>query len=111
MIKTSYFAKSGKDPNAVCIAAFAPSWFSGTHYPRLSPPWKIVVKYKQGQINEDEYEELYNHLVLSSLNVGRVARELDGAVLLCYEKPDDFCHRHIVARWLSSAIGYEIEEI
>lgn len=30
--------------------------------------------------------------------------------LLCYEKPDDFCHRHLVADWLRKN-GYECEEL
>ena len=25
---------------------------------------------------------------------------LDRLTLLCYEKPSDFCHRHLVANWL-----------
>jgi uncharacterized protein (DUF488 family) len=29
--------------------------------------------------------------------------------LVCYEKPTDFCHRHLVADWLKEH-GYECEE-
>ena len=29
--------------------------------------------------------------------------------LVCYEKPGDFCHRHLVADWLNEA-GYQCEE-
>ena len=29
--------------------------------------------------------------------------------LVCYEKPGDFCHRHLVAQWLRDA-GYSVEE-
>ena len=29
--------------------------------------------------------------------------------LICYEKPTDFCHRHLVAKWLSEN-GYPCEE-
>lgn len=33
-------------------------------------------------------------------------------VLLCYEKPEDFCHRHLVADWLNSSkiLPYDIKE-
>ena len=31
-------------------------------------------------------------------------------VLLCYEKPTDFCHRHLFAEWLSQKAGIKIEE-
>ena len=29
--------------------------------------------------------------------------------LICYEKPSDFCHRHLVAEWLSQN-GFRCEE-
>ena len=29
--------------------------------------------------------------------------------LLCYEKPDDFCHRHLVSKWFNEH-GYKCEE-
>ena len=36
------------------------------------------------------------------MNVPRIA-------LICYEKPTDFCHRHLVADWLNKN-GIECEE-
>jgi hypothetical protein len=34
-------------------------------------------------------------------SIKEVLRDLgDDAVLLCYEKPGQFCHRHLVAQWL-----------
>lgn len=29
--------------------------------------------------------------------------------LVCYEKPSDFCHRHLVAQWLSQN-GFKCKE-
>ena len=34
-----------------------------------------------------------------------------GAVLLCYEKWPDSCHRHTVAEWLTVNLGWRIEEL
>ena len=31
--------------------------------------------------------------------------ELDKVILLCYEKPTDFCHRHLVADWINKHKG------
>lgn len=28
---------------------------------------------------------------------------------MCYEKSEDFCHRHLVAEWLTGA-GFPVEE-
>ena len=30
--------------------------------------------------------------------------------LCCYEKPGDFCHRHILAKWITENTGIEITE-
>ena len=30
---------------------------------------------------------------------------LDKVILLCYEKPTDFCHRHLVADWINKYKG------
>ena len=33
----------------------------------------------------------------------------DDIALICYEKPSDFCHRHLVADWLIER-GFDVEE-
>jgi hypothetical protein len=45
-MKTSYYAKSAKDPNAVSIAAKAPEWYKGKEYKKLAPKYWFFVKYK-----------------------------------------------------------------
>lgn len=110
-MKTSYFAKSGNDPNAVSIAAYSPHWYKGKDCPLLCPPWSIVSQYKKGLISEEQYEELYVRHVLSVLDPKEVAARLGPeAILLCYEGSKDFCHRHIVAEWFRAA-GIDIEEV
>lgn len=34
----------------------------------------------------------------------------ENALLLCWEKPGDACHRRFVAEWLEAALGIEIPE-
>lgn len=111
-MKTSYFAKSGNDPNAVSITAFQPLWFKGKHYAPLAPPWSLVSMYKSGKIDEDGYEEMYRKQVLDNLNPREVLKELgEEAILLCYEKSGEFCHRHIAAQWLMGHLDIVIEEV
>ncbi|EDP8947924.1 hypothetical protein IDN71_003483 [Salmonella enterica] len=31
-------------------------------------------------------------------------------VLLCWEKPGEFCHRQLVARWFRRELGIAVEE-
>ena len=48
---------------------------------------------------------------MNKLNPREVYNELgEDAVILCWEAPDKFCHRHIVAEWLSYSLGIDIEE-
>ena len=35
----------------------------------------------------------------------------DKVVLMCYEAPRNFCHRHLVSEWLGKGIGQKIFEV
>ena len=34
----------------------------------------------------------------------------DTIALVCYEKPSDFCHRHLVAKWINENTNIEVRE-
>lgn len=63
-----------------------------------------------------EYEKAYGELlgkldakeILNSISL--MSQDKD-CVLLCYEKPGAFCHRHLVAKWLTEKLGIEVEEV
>lgn len=110
MIQTSYFAKY-KGDNSISIALYKPKWFKGESYLKLAPPSFLLNRYKSGEISEEQYIEIYKGYVLSKLNPQEVYNDLDGKVLLCYERSSDFCHRHIVAEWLSKELNIIVEEI
>lgn len=73
------------------------------------PPAHLLLKYKEDH-DENAYEKNYRKEVLDKLDPAAVAKELDGKVLCCYEKSDNFCHRHLVAAWLREN-GFECREI
>jgi hypothetical protein len=100
MIYTSYFAKNGNHPNAVSIAGKTPEFFQGRKYSKLAPKLWFFKKYKEDG-DKDDYIKNYYKEVLDKLDPTEVYKELgEGAVLLCYEAPDKFCHRHLVSEWL-----------
>lgn len=109
MIYTSYFAqlkKIGKaNGYAVSIAKWNPKWYTGDTCAWLQPDASLLIHYKEGAINEDEYRKQFLD-DLSRMDPEPIIDELKEAAgdrdiyLLCYEKPSDFCHRHIVAEWL-----------
>ena len=62
------------------------------------------------------YIEHFEREVLDDLNADTVFAELSALsggqafALICYERPGDFCHRHLVAEWFCKN-GYRCEEI
>ena len=108
---TSYFSKSAKHPNAVSIAGKAPHWYTGRQYKILAPKYHFFKKYK---IDGDKlsYTQSFYNEVLNKLDPQKVLQDLGPhAILLCYEKPGDFCHRRLVADWILDKIGITIPEL
>lgn len=112
MIYTSYFGNLKHIPEniiRVSICAKAPNWYNGLQYKKLAPKYDFFMKWKETHDN-NYYIEHFNSEVLDKLNANDVIEELVGVLdidedidicLLCYEKPSDFCHRHLVADWLN----------
>jgi hypothetical protein len=115
-----FFTYKGGDGIAICIVP--PASWKGPMYRRLNPPMDTFISIKRGLINQQEYERQYTEKVLDRLDPQRVLDELMGNVLLCWERPwfdergnvinerKGFCHRHIVARWISQKTGYQVIE-
>lgn len=83
--------------------------FEGRVYKKLAPPYDLLKHWHEHK-DIDYYTKDYYERVLNKLDPHQVAKELgDGAVLMCYEKSGDFCHRHLVAEWLHAA-GIEVKE-
>lgn len=77
------------------------------------------MKWKENHDN-NYYIKCFKEQVLNSLEPSEVVMELKhlcdksmytdiDIALVCYEKPEDFCHRHIVAKWLRAG-GYDCKE-
>jgi len=110
MIYTSYYAKY-KGANPVSIAGRCPVWYKGREYKKLAPKYDFFKKYKEDG-NEAEYTAAFQAQVLDLLDPATVLSELgENAVLLCWEKSGEFCHRHLVAKWLRDKLGIECTEL
>lgn len=109
---TSNYARKGRDENAIAISVKPPDWYQGNALPIVAPTWELVLGVREGRIDEREYTSRYLQL-LEVRNVDSlllVETLPDTVYFLCYEKPTDFCHRHVFARWLSEKTGIEISE-
>jgi hypothetical protein len=115
---TSYFAcpklKNIDSPNRlVAISKGLPYWKTDLRsYPSLAPSWDLV---KNRKIHPDEYTKIYRETVLDKLSAKYVYDHIssvfgENAILLCYEKPDQFCHRFLVAEWFMEELQIWVPE-
>lgn len=116
MIYTSYFSNYrnfpiGLEPISI---AFYPhqSGFNGRTFWALTPDHKMLIGYKQGKVTQEEFKVRYLAKLDALLAKEGIDafQELNGLILLCYEKRGEFCHRHILAEWLRSH-GFEVTEV
>lgn len=119
MIYTSYYANIKNLPQDMTFVSISGDGgnivkFDGACYKTLAPKWGFWKQWHDniGKVSEEEnnsfYIEEFNKQVLKGLSQEEVARDLrakfgENVVLLCYEKPDEFCHRHIVGEWFRRA--------
>lgn len=130
MIYTTYFAHLrhiNDDDNIipVSIAARPPIWWDGLKYTKLAPSYECLMDYKQTG-NTKKYVQRYCKETLGNLSPDDVIcdflrfissdkQELVDMVncpiwenpyihiaLVCYEKPEVFCHRHIDRAWFNN---------
>lgn len=89
----------------------------GDAYPKLAPKynwwseWNKIKDQMDAMESVRFYVNMYYNTVLSKLDPQEVYDELDGRILLCYEEPELFCHRHIVASWLEKTLGVRVPEV
>lgn len=121
-IYTSYFGLSRRirkeHPDFAQIAICGKLVFpwDGLTYQVLAPRKWFFDEWKTGH-DDAKYVERFNDEVLGKLDrdhvladLGRLAGGDDKtAVLMCYEKPGDFCHRHLVAKWLGDVEELQLE--
>jgi len=104
---TSSFKLSGHDPRAVASSRSVPKWYTGARCLPLAPAsWGLV-----RETREDVFRERFLQQ-LKQLDAAFMASYLgEDAILLCWEKPGEFCHRRIVAEWLERETGVTVPEL
>ncbi len=117
MKTASFFAYTG--PGRVSIARWAPrNTPAGFRIYKPLAPRKDMMK-----MSIEQYTEIYVGEILAALDPKTVVDDLHelagGAepVLLCWERQPDlasgktFCHRRMVAEWLSETLGLDVPEL
>lgn len=117
-IYTSYFSSGKYNPkDGVSVARYV-KFDVADKCPELYPSadllkwWKGLSKDEQAATrNITAYTKRYMEETLSKLDVHKLAKKLDGKVLLCYENLDNvFCHREVIQVWFEQA-GYLCGEL
>ena len=111
-IYTSNYARKGNHQYAIAISVRPPDYYNGKWCNKLAPTWNLVNDYKNHIISATEYaikyiELLENRQIFPQELVDSIP---DGAFLLCFEKPSDFCHREVLAKWLNDNTNVSILE-
>lgn len=114
-IYTSYFGNAKKLNGAgiriICVAIGRPRYMSVPQLINVAP-----TRYMIGRgCSHEEYLRLYDG-ILSRQDANQVVKQIEflsggkDVALCCYEKPGDFCHRHILAKWITDNTGIKVEE-
>lgn len=114
MIYTSYYANHKNFPDnslRMGISGVVPEGIS-LRSKELAPSKSIYFEYKETG-DWKRYVERYQKERLEGIDLSILKNtdKDDIVILLCYEKPTDFCHRHIVAEYLENTLGITVPEL
>ena len=115
-IFTSYFGRKAMLEKAgivpICIALWKPKWYEGLQMIQVAPKAFMLKE----DLTREQYIDCYKRYVTDRLRVEDVVKTIEflsggkDAALLCYEKPGDFCHRHLLSQWMTEQSGLVVEE-
>ena len=116
MIYTGYFSKvkeyKSSGYTVVSISRTEPFPVDGK-LTLLAPDEKILWGYKNGKIDEMEYTSLYLDQ-LDKVGIRNILLGIhsfgDNVVLVCWESPEKFCHRHILADYINRNTKLNVKE-
>ena len=106
---TGSFRNCANKPGAVSISRTVPDFFRGPEYRLIAPRYDML------KMSREEYDYEFG-LILEKLDPEKVYRDLqqlggENPILLCWEKPNTWCHRRRIAEWLeNSLLNVEITE-
>jgi hypothetical protein len=114
-IYTSYYAMTNRlvaeGIQPIGVSRGVPKGFAYPGILRIAPTYAMISK----TFPTERYMPMYKQ-ILAKVDPRSILEQLDqlggGAdvAMLCWEKPGDFCHRHMIADWLEAELGIEIIE-
>ena len=95
----------------VCISKWKPKFYQGAAMSSVAPTRYML----SDECSTEEYIKLYEG-ILTRLGANIIYNEIksiskgNDVALICYEKPGDFCHRHLLSDFLNRNLGLDISE-
>lgn len=88
--------------------SLAPSLDIYNQYKETNDSKIYIDRFKEERLSKiDWLEKLESFEMIATEN----GKNIENIVLLCYEKPDEFCHRHILAESIETEFKTNVEEI
>ena len=118
MIYTGYYSKVKEYEDAgyrtVSISITKPDGVCLTgKIPELCPSLKLFQRYRYGDVTEKEYTREYLEQ-LDKIGIREILMMIhtfgENVVLLCWEAPGRFCHRHILADYINKNSKLTVDE-
>lgn len=114
-MKTSYFGNLKDIEVPLSISRFPPTWYTGPELKLLAPtPAMLKAIHDGGSVHDYTMEyclRVLDHLDPKELYDAITDEYSDEVVLLCFEKPGEFCHRRIVAKWFETSLKIQVPEL
>lgn len=91
--------------------------FVGKAIPQLAPKrefwniWHNNIGKIPDKANIQYYIQEYYKQVLSKVNIKELLKYEKDPILLCYEKGQEFCHRHVLAEYIEIKYGIMVRDI
>ena len=114
MIYTGYFGGWHRYPGDavfIAITRFPPDFWNYEVWDWLAPTEGLLRSYQNKDIDEYIFKlkflrELHDRGLTPELVREKIKKEYRDKVviLMCYERPTDFCHRQVLAEWLGKDV-------
>lgn len=95
------------------ITLYPPKWFYGPNLREVAPTYAL---FQISDAPDEVYNPRFRNEVLAKVNPQEFYKKLNDIgkgkdiALCCYEKPDEKCHRFLVAQWLEESLGIKVPE-
>lgn len=116
-IYTSNFHRHRTNPKSIAICRTLSTWvqdlgFEGKWRKDLAPSQSLLNRLTDEDMSDEEYAREYlKEIQQRGLTPQAILDSIpDESILLCYEAPNEFCHRRVLADWIELHTGVKVPE-